>query len=58
MSSYLCNARTKPHKFCKICGTSLMIDFEGSEPFSRADEARDILAVNVRFSFPLWCDEE
>ncbi|CZT01551.1 uncharacterized protein RCO7_02131 [Rhynchosporium graminicola] len=48
------NTKLKTHKFCKTCGTSILIDFNGTVPAKR-DTDHDILAINVRtFTDILW----
>lgn len=41
------NTKTKPHKFCKACGSSILADFERNKLGETDDLAGDILAVNV-----------
>jgi hypothetical protein len=47
LGSYQFNTKTKSHKFCKSCGSSILIDFRRTEQ-GEPDPAKDILAVNVR----------
>lgn len=47
LGSYAFNTKTKSHRFCKSCGTSIMIDFQRNLQ-GETDPAKDILAVNVR----------
>jgi len=44
LGSYRFGTETRAHKFCKTCGTSLMIDFDKTE----STELRNQVAVNVR----------
>ena len=46
LGSYAFNTKTKSHRFCKSCGTSIMIDFQRNLQ-GETDPAKDILAVNV-----------
>lgn len=48
MSEYRFNTHTKAHKFCKNCGSSLLIDFRLGKQ-GEGDWRKDILAVNVCF---------
>jgi hypothetical protein len=43
MSAYFFGAKTKPHRFCKTCGTSILIDFSESS----IEHERSMIAVNV-----------
>jgi hypothetical protein len=45
--SYVFNTKTKPHKFCKTCGSCIQADFERIKLGETDDPARDILAFNV-----------
>jgi len=47
LSSHVFNTKTKPHKFCKTCGSSILADFQRIKRGETDDPARDILAVNV-----------
>lgn len=44
------NTKTKPHKFCKTCGSNILADFERIKLGETDDPARDILAFNVGLS--------
>ncbi|KAL0260749.1 hypothetical protein SLS55_004439 [Diplodia seriata] len=44
LSAYRFGNRKKPHKFCRVCGTSILIDFSEAD---REDE-REVTAVNIR----------
>jgi hypothetical protein len=44
LGSYAFGPQTRVHKFCKTCGTSLLIDFEKAE----YELIRPFFAVNVR----------
>ena len=46
LANYLFGAKKKPHKFCKTCGTSILIDFKRME-YGETDPEKDNLAVNV-----------
>ncbi|KAE9381601.1 hypothetical protein N431DRAFT_458175 [Stipitochalara longipes BDJ] len=48
LGSHVFNTKTKPHKFCKTCGSSILADFERIKQGETDDPAGDILAVNVR----------
>ena len=43
MSAYLFGGKNKPHRFCKICGTSILIDFSES----KLELERSRMAINV-----------
>jgi hypothetical protein len=45
MSSYVFATKTRPHKFCPICGTSILIDFRNSNK----ETLRPFYGVNVSF---------
>lgn len=54
ISSYEWNWKQRHHKFCKTCGSSLMIDFRlpvWGEGDAKTDPRKDIIAVNVSFPF-------
>jgi hypothetical protein len=38
--AYRCASKTKDHKFCPCCGSSMILDFNGTH-------ARDIIGLNV-----------
>ena len=46
LGSYRFNSTKSNHKFCKTCGSSLLIDFERPHQGEK-DPAKDIMAVNV-----------
>lgn len=46
LADYLFGAKKKPHKFCKTCGSSILIDFKRME-YGETDPEKDKLAVNV-----------
>lgn len=50
LSEYYFGNKKKAHKFCKSCGSSILIDFKLNE-YGEKDPSKDILAVNVRFVF-------
>lgn len=39
------NTKTKPHKFCETCGSSILADFERIKLEATNDPARGILTV-------------
>ncbi|KAE8447468.1 hypothetical protein EG329_010741 [Mollisiaceae sp. DMI_Dod_QoI] len=47
LGSYRFNTKTKSHKFCKTCGTSVGIDFLRAEQ-GEPDPAKDTFGINVR----------
>ncbi|KAL2072501.1 hypothetical protein VTL71DRAFT_11844 [Oculimacula yallundae] len=47
LGEYKFNTKLKTHKFCKNCGTSILIDFNRTHPGGPEPE-NDILAINVR----------
>jgi len=47
LTSYTFNTCTRFHKFCKTCGSSILIDFRLAEQ-GETDPRKDILALNVR----------
>jgi hypothetical protein len=47
LTSYRWKAGDKPHKFCKTCGSSMLIDFSESD----VPQLKDLMAINVRFPF-------
>jgi hypothetical protein len=47
LSVYRFGPKNKQHKFCKICGTSLMIDFAEEPKNSPFGSISDYMAVNV-----------
>lgn len=49
---YKMGAKQKVHKFCKTCGSSILIDFRKLELGITDDPEEDTLAVNVRFLNP------
>ena len=55
MTEYYFGQKKKAHKFCKTCGTSILIDFKRNE-HGVTDPEKDKLAVNVKhfFSFFLF----
>ncbi|KAI0428682.1 glutathione-dependent formaldehyde-activating, GFA [Xylaria sp. FL1042] len=44
MTSYRFGNLKKPHKFCSMCGTSILIDFSESD----RDIERQVTAINIR----------
>ncbi|KAK7715964.1 hypothetical protein SLS57_006715 [Botryosphaeria dothidea] len=44
LGEYLFGNKKKPHKFCMLCGTSILIDFS----YSDWDAEREVTAVNIR----------
>lgn len=46
MTEYYFGMKKKAHKFCKTCGTSILIDFKRNE-YGVTDPEKDKLAVNV-----------
>jgi hypothetical protein len=46
MTEYYFGTKKKAHKFCKTCGTSILIDFKRNE-YGVTDSEMDQLAVNV-----------
>lgn len=44
LRSYFFGKKQKPHKFCPTCGSSILIDFNGTH------KSRDVLAMNVRIA--------
>ncbi|KAI3329883.1 glutathione-dependent formaldehyde-activating, GFA [Ustulina deusta] len=44
MASYRFGNEKKRHKFCPTCGTSILIDFSGSD----RDIEREVTAINIR----------
>lgn len=46
LGEYLFGNKKKPHKFCIVCGTSILIDFSKSDMASE----RAVTAVNVGYS--------
>ncbi|KAL5320906.1 hypothetical protein ACEPPN_011716 [Leptodophora sp. 'Broadleaf-Isolate-01'] len=47
LGAYKFNTKLKTHKFCKNCGTSILIDFNGTPP-GGPEPDNDLLAINVR----------
>lgn len=47
MGTYKFNTKTKAHKFCKTCGTSIGIDFLRAEQGEK-DPSKDTFGINVR----------
>jgi hypothetical protein len=43
MSAYFFGGKNKPHRFCKTCGTSILIDFSES----KFESERFRIAINV-----------
>jgi hypothetical protein len=46
MTEYYFGNKKKAHKFCKTCGTSILIDFKRNE-YGETNLEKDDLAVNV-----------
>ncbi|KAF2673827.1 glutathione-dependent formaldehyde-activating, GFA [Microthyrium microscopicum] len=44
LSQYLFGLKNKPHNFCKLCGTSMFIDFSQSD----VESQREHIALNAR----------
>ena len=51
LTDYLFGPKKKHHKFCKTCGTSVLIDFKRMD-YGETNPEKDTLAVNVRFLSP------
>jgi hypothetical protein len=51
MTEYYFGQKKKAHKFCKTCGTSILIDLKRNE-YGIQDPEKDQLAVNVKHLFP------
>lgn len=47
MASYRFGNEKKRHKFCPTCGTSILIDFSGSD----RDIEREVTAINVSWNY-------
>ncbi|KAI9745325.1 MAG: hypothetical protein M1818_001605 [Claussenomyces sp. TS43310] len=47
LSDYYFGEKTKAHKFCKTCSSSVLIDWRRSE-LGEKDPEKDVLAVNTR----------
>lgn len=45
LGAYLFGEKNKPHRFCKTCGTSILIDFSNS----KSEKERERTAVTVSF---------
>ncbi|RAQ58700.1 hypothetical protein COH20_005900 [Aspergillus flavus] len=43
LAEYRFGNRTKPHKFCPNCGTSVLIDFKESQ----FEKEREMMAINI-----------
>lgn len=52
LQGYRFASKTREHKFCKVCGTSIGIDFMGGH------RKGDILAVNVSFPWSIYLVSE
>ncbi|KAB2570862.1 Centromere protein V [Lasiodiplodia theobromae] len=44
LSAYRFGNQKKPHKFCRVCGTSILIDFSEAD----REVEREVTAVNIR----------
>ena len=53
LASYAFKTKTKEHKFCRTCGSSILIDLR-RDAEGETDPRRDILAVNVSFFSALF----
>ncbi|KAB8302051.1 hypothetical protein EYC80_005503 [Monilinia laxa] len=48
MGSYEWGHKIADHRFCKSCGSSIMIDLRRPEAFGEADPRKDMVGINVR----------
>lgn len=47
MGAYKFGDKKKDHKFCKDCGSSIMIDFNRPTATGETDHRKDMVAINV-----------
>ncbi|KAF7906550.1 hypothetical protein EAF00_000829 [Botryotinia globosa] len=48
MGSYKWGHKVADHRFCKTCGSSIMIDLRRPETFGETDPRKDMVGINVR----------
>ncbi|ATZ46360.1 hypothetical protein BCIN_01g09710 [Botrytis cinerea B05.10] len=48
MGSYKWRHKVADHRFCKTCGSSIMIDLRRPEIFGETDPRKDMVGINVR----------